>query len=78
MIMAFIKRHAISYEKRLEIAFYKNTGKSYQEIATIVGCSKNATFAVCKNSFFKFRTVKNLTRVGSPMKIKTPRNENLY
>ena len=37
MNKAFIKRHDISYEKRLETAFYKNNGKSYQEIATIVG-----------------------------------------
>ena len=42
MNMAFIKGHGISYEKRLEIVSYKNNGKSYQEIATIVGCSKNA------------------------------------
>ena len=74
MNMAFIKRHEISYEKGLEIVFYKNNGKSYQEIATIVDCSKNAAFAVCKQ-FFKFRTVKNLPRVGRPMKIKTPRHE---
>ena len=46
MNMAFIKRHEISYEKHLKIAFYKNNGKSYQEIAAIVGCSKNAAFAV--------------------------------
>ena len=38
MNMALIKRLEISHEKRLEIAFYKNNGKSYQEIATIVGC----------------------------------------
>ena len=74
MNMAFIKHREISYEKRLEIAFYKNNGKSYQEIASIVGCSKNAAFAVCKK-FFKFRTVKNLRRVGIPKKIKTPRHE---
>ena len=30
----------ISYEKRLDIAFYKNNGKSYSEIATIVGCPR--------------------------------------
>ena len=74
MNMAFIKRLEISHEKRLEIAFYKNNGKSYQEIATIVGCSKNAAFAVCKK-FFKFRTIKNLPRVGRPKKIKTSRHE---
>ena len=72
--MAFIKRHEISYEKRLEIFFYKNNGKSYQEIATIVGSSENAAFAVCKK-FFKFRTVKNLPGVGRPKKIKIPRHE---
>ena len=72
--MAFIKRHEISYEKRLEIVVYKTNGKSYQEIATIVGCSENAGFAVCKK-FFKFRTVKNLPRVGTPKKIKIPRHE---
>ena len=74
MNMAFIKRLEISHEKRLEIAFYKNNGKSYQEIATIVECSKNAAFAVCKK-FFKFRTVKILPRVGRPKKIKAPRHE---
>ena len=65
MNMALIKRHEISYEKRLEIIFYINNGKCYQEIATIVGCSKNAAFAVRKK-FFKFRTVINLSRVGRP------------
>ena len=74
MNMTFIKRLEISHEKRLEIAFYKNNGKSYQEIATIVECSKNAAFAVCKK-FFKFRTVKILPRVGRPKKIKAPRHE---
>ena len=57
MNMAFIIRHEISYEKGLEIVFCKNNGKSYQEIATIVDCSKNAAFTVCKK-VFKFRTVK--------------------
>ena len=51
--MAFIKRHEISYEKRLEIVFNTTNGKSYRDIATIVGCSKNAPFALC-NKFFKF------------------------
>ena len=74
MNMAFIKRLEISHEKRLEIAFYKNNSKSYQEITTIVGCSKKATLAVCKK-FFKFRTIKNLPRVGRPKKIKMPRHE---
>ena len=74
MNMAFINRHEISYEKCLEIVFYKTNGKSYQEIATILDCSKNAAFAVCKK-FFKFRTVKNLPRVGTPKKIKIPRHE---
>ena len=74
MNMAFIKRHEISYEKRLEIVVYKTNGKSYQESATIMGCSKNAAFAVCKE-FFKFRTVESLPRVGRPMKIKIPRYE---
>ena len=74
MTMAFIKRHEISYEKSLEIAFYKSNGKSYQEIATNVGCSKNAACAVCK-TFFNFRTVKSLPRIGRPKKIKTPRHE---
>ena len=74
MNMAFIKRHEISYEKRLEIVSYKSNGKSYQEIATIVGSSENAAFAACK-SFFKLRTVKILPRVGRPKKIKTPRHE---
>ena len=74
MNMAFIKRHEISYEKRLEIVFYKSNGKSYQEIATTVDCSKKAAFAVCKN-FFKFSTVKNLPRVDRPKKIKMPRHE---
>ena len=72
--MAFMKGHEISYEKQLEIVSYKNNDKSYQEIATIVGCSKNAAFVVCKK-FFKFRTVKNLSRVGRPKKIKMPRHE---
>ena len=66
--------HEISYEKRLEIVVYKTNGKSYQEIATIVGCSKNAAFAVCIK-FVKFNTVKNLPRVGRPVKIKIPRHE---
>ena len=74
MNMTFIKLHEISYEKRLEVVFYKNNGKSYQEIATIVSCSKNAAFAVCKK-FFKFRTVKNLPWVDGLKKIKTPRHE---
>ena len=74
MNMVFIKRHEISHEKRLEMVFYKNNGKSYQENAIIMGCSKNAAFAVCKK-FFKFRTVTNLPRVGRPKKIKTPRYE---
>ena len=74
MNMEFIRRHNIPYEKGLDMAFYKNNGKSYQEIATIVGCSKNAAFAVCKK-FFKFRTVKNLPWIGRPRKIKTPRHE---
>ena len=74
MNMAFIRSHEISYEKRLEIVAYKTNGKSYQEIATIVSCSKNAAFAVCKK-FFKFRTVTNLPRVGRPKKIKIPRYE---
>ena len=74
MNMAFIKRHEISYEMRLEIVVYKTNGKGYQEIATIVGCSKNAAFAVCKK-FFKFKTVKTLPRVGRPVKIKKPRHE---
>ena len=77
MNMVFIKRHEITYEKRLEIVFYKNNGKNYQEIATIVGCSKNVPFAVCKK-FFEFRTVKYLPRVGRPKKIKMPRQEGLY
>ena len=74
MNMALIKRQEISYEKHLEIVFYKNNDKSYQEIATSVDCSKNAAFAVCKK-FFKVRTVKNLSRVGRPKKLKTPRHE---
>ena len=74
MSIAFIKRHEISYQKHLKIFFYKNNGKSYQEIATTVGCSKNAAFTVCKK-FFKFRTVNNLPRVGGPKKIKAPRHE---
>ena len=74
MNMEFMRRHNIPFEKRLEVVFYKNNGKSYQEIATIVGCSKNAAFAVCKK-FFKFRTVKNLPWVGRPKKIKTLRHE---
>ena len=74
MNMAFIKRLEISHEKRLEIAFCKNNGKSYQEIATIVGCSKNAAFAVCKK-VFKFRTAKHLPRVGRPKTIKAPKHE---
>ena len=74
MNMVFIKRYEISYKKRLEIVFHKTNGKSYQEIATIVGCSKNAAFAVCKK-FFKFRTVKKLPRVGRLKKIKIPRHE---
>ena len=74
MNIAFIKRHEISYEKRLEIVFYKAYGKSYQEITTIVGCSKNAAFAACKK-FFKCRTLKNLPRIGRPKKVKVPRHE---
>ena len=74
MNMAFIKRHEISYEKHFEIFFYRNNGKSYKKIATSVGCSRNASFTVCKK-FFKFRTVKNLPRVGRPKKIKTPRHD---
>ena len=74
MNMAFLKPHEISYEKRSEIVFYKNNGKSYQEIATIMDCSKNAAFAVRKK-FFKFGTVKNLPRFGRPKKIKMPRHE---
>ena len=76
MNMVFIKRYEISYKKRLEIVFHKTNGKSYQEIATIVDCSKNAAFAVCKK-FFKFRTVKKLPRVGRLKKIKIPRHERL-
>ena len=74
MNMAFIKRHEISYEKHFEIVFYKSNGKNYQEIATIVGCSENTAFAVCRK-LFKFRTVKSLPRIGTPKKIKTPRHE---
>ena len=57
MNIAVIKCHEISYDKRLEIVFYKNNDKSYQEIATIVGCSKNEASAVRKK-FSKYRTVK--------------------
>ena len=74
MNMAFIKRHDISYEKCLEIFVYKTNGKSYQECATIMGCSKNTAFAVCKK-FLKCRTIDNLPKVCRPMKIKIPRHE---
>ena len=74
MNLSSITRHEISYEKHLKIVSYKSNGKRYQEIAAIVGCSKNAAFAVCKKRF-KFRTAKNLPRVGRPKKIKTPRHE---
>ena len=72
--MAFIKRHEISYEKRMDIVLYKTYVKSFQDISTIMDCSKNAAFAVCKK-FLKFRTVKNLPSVGRPMKIKISRYE---
>ena len=72
--MGVFKNNELSYEKRLEIVFYKNNGKSYREISTIVGCSKSAAFAVCKK-FFQTRTVKNLPRVGRPKKITMPREE---
>ena len=49
MTMGVYKRREISYEKRLEIVFFKNNDKSYGEIAKIVGCSKNAAVAICKN-----------------------------
>ena len=46
--MGAFKYHEIPYEKPWEIVFYKNIGKSYREIAVIVGCSKSAAFTVCK------------------------------
>ena len=56
MNIGVFKRHEISYERHLEIVFYKNNGKSYCEIAPIVGRSRSAVFAVCKK-FFKAKTV---------------------
>ena len=44
------ENNELSYEKRLEIVFYKNNGISYREISSIIGCSKSAAFAVCKKS----------------------------
>ena len=59
----------IPYEMRLGIVFYKNTGKSYSEIADIVGCSRSAAFAVCKK-IFNSRAVKNLLRAARIEKFK--------
>ena len=77
MNMTFIKCHEISYEKCLEIVFYKNNGKTYQDIATSVGCSKNAAFAVCK-TVSTLRTVKNLPRVGRPRRSRCQDMKGLY
>ena len=65
--MGVFKRHEISYEKCLEILFYKYKGKSYCKVATIGGYPKSAAFTVCK-MFFKSKTVKHLLWVGRPEK----------
>ena len=78
MNMAFIKRHEISYEKRLEIVFYKTNGNKLlgklSRNCNNYGLLKECSFR-CMQKFFKFRTVKNLPRVGRPKKIKIPRHE---
>ena len=61
--MGVFKSHEISYEKRLEIVFYKSKGKTYNKTATIRGYSKSTAFTVCKK-FFKSRIVKHLLWVG--------------
>ena len=67
MSMEAFKSHGIWYKKHLEVVFYKDNGKTYQEIVTIVSCSSTAVFAVCKK-FFKSRIGKYLIRVGRPPK----------
>ena len=63
MDIKILTHHEISFKKRLEIVGWKKTGKRYREFETIVGCSRNSSFPVCKK-FFKSRTVKILQRVG--------------
>eukprot|EP00794_Sanderia_malayensis_P013578 gene13578-14986_t len=72
--MGMFKNKEISFEKRLEIVFYKNNGKSYRKIACIIGCSRNAAFNICKK-YHRTRAVKNLPRVGRPKKFVTPRDD---
>ena len=67
MNIGVFKRHEISCEKLLEIVLYRNNGKSYCEIARIVGRLESAAFAMCKN-FFKSRIMQNQLRVGRPEK----------
>ena len=61
--MVATKQEVLSYEQRLEIAFYHSNGKSYLEISSIIGCSKSTAFDVCKK-FEKTRSVINLPRSG--------------
>ena len=72
--MGDYNRRELSYEKRLEIAFFQSNGKRYGEVAKIIGCSKNRAFAVCKK-IYELRTFKNLPRAGRPKKFRTPRQE---
>ena len=58
MNIGVLKHVEISYEMHLEIAFYKNNGRGYQKILTIVGCPRSADFAVC-SKFFKSKTRKS-------------------
>ena len=74
MTMEVYKRREISHDKRLEIIIFKPIGKSYGEIARIMGCSKSAAFDVRKK-LYKSRTVKKLPRADRPKKSKTPRQE---
>ena len=65
--MGVFKRHKISYERRLEIVFYKNKDKSYNKITTTGAYSKSEASTVRK-TLLKSRTVKHLLWVGESVK----------
>ena len=74
MNMALIKSHEISYEKRLETCFTKLMVKAIKKLKQMLA-GQRMQLSLYANKFFKFRTVKNLPRVGRPQKVKIPRYE---
>ena len=48
--MVAINLKGLIYERMLEIALYRNNGKSYRKISKIIGCPKAAVFNIFKKA----------------------------